>query len=359
MTQLRTTPGDMVHEPDDTVVEAMRRAIALSQQGPASDPNPQVGCVLLSSDGTILAEGWHRGAGTPHAEIAALHALARPEDARGATAVVTLEPCNHHGRTGPCSHALADAGVARVVYGVSDQGALSSGGGDYLRSRGIDVVDGLLADEVAHSIAGWLERVGQRRPYITVKWAQSLDGRSAANDGSSQWITGPDARADVHRRRARAEAIVAGTGTILADDPALTARQADGTLLDRQPLPIVLGTTSIPTTSAIHQHPRTPRFFNTRDIRAVCTTLFDEGVNSLFIEGGPTLASAFLREGLVDEVVVYVAPLLLGGSRVSVGDLGVDTLAHGVRLRIDHVDQLGPDLCVVAHPVRLSTREEN
>ena len=209
--------------------DAMQHALALAQNGPRG-VNPQVGAVILSRDGEVLAEGWHRGAGTSHAEIDALSKLA-PGAARGATAVVTLEPCNHHGRTGPCSEALIAAGVARVVYAIADPGERSAGGGDRLRAAGVDVDSGVLADEATALLSSWLTVQRLDRPHVTVKWAQSLDGRAAASDGTSQWITGPAARADVHRRRAEADAIVAGTGTVLADDPALTARTADGSLL--------------------------------------------------------------------------------------------------------------------------------
>ncbi|WP_127820288.1 bifunctional diaminohydroxyphosphoribosylaminopyrimidine deaminase/5-amino-6-(5-phosphoribosylamino)uracil reductase RibD, partial [Microbacterium sp. CPCC 204701] len=219
--------------------DAMRRALAIARNGPRG-VNPQVGAVLLSPDGRVLAEGWHRGAGTPHAEVDAL-SKASPADVRGATAVVTLEPCNHTGRTGPCSEALIGAGVARVVYAVSDPGVRSSGGGDRLRAAGVQVEAGVLADEAEQFLDSWMtvQRLG--RPHVTVKWAQSLDGRAAAADATSRWITGPAARADVHRRRAHSDAIVVGTGTVLADDPALTARAPDGSLLAQQPVPVVLG----------------------------------------------------------------------------------------------------------------------
>ncbi|WP_241990566.1 bifunctional diaminohydroxyphosphoribosylaminopyrimidine deaminase/5-amino-6-(5-phosphoribosylamino)uracil reductase RibD, partial [Cryobacterium sp. TMB3-12] len=180
-----------------TLERTMRRALQLAGNGPAEGVNPRVGCVILSPAGEIIAEGWHRGAGTCHAEVDALARL-DPADARGATAVVTLEPCNHTGRTGPCALALIDAGIGRVVYAVADPGPHSSGGGDRLRAAGIDVTGGLLADEVAAFLADWLVSARLGRPFVTVKWASSLDGRAAAADGTSQWITGPAARRDVH-----------------------------------------------------------------------------------------------------------------------------------------------------------------
>lgn len=333
--------------------DAMRRALAIAERGPRG-VNPQVGAVILSPAGDVLAEGWHRGAGTPHAEVDALSKLA-PGAAHGATAVVTLEPCNHTGRTGPCSEALISAGVARVVYSADDPGALSSGGAERLRDAGVDVVSGVMSEDSAALLHSWLavQRLG--RPFVTVKWAQSLDGRAAASDGTSQWITGPDARADVHRRRALADAIVVGTGTVLADDPALTARTRDGALHDRQPMPVVLGTRDVPAGAAVRRHPLPLVQQDGRDLSALLADLRDRGVQRVFIEGGPTIASAFLREGLFDEVLTYIAPTLLGGGMLAIGDIGVDTIDEQVRLRVASVEHFGDDLLIVAAPVDPST----
>ena len=335
---------------DQTALEAtMRRALALAANGPAIGPNPQVGCVLVSASGEVLAEGWHRGAGTPHAEVDALARLA-PGAARGATAVVTLEPCNHTGRTGPCALALIDAGVARVVYAVSDPGVASSGGAERLRAAGVDVAAGVLAGAGEAFLAAWLTAARLGRPFVTLKWASSLDGRAAAADGTSRWITGPEARLDVHRRRAASGAILVGTGTVLADDPALTARGADGQLLPGQPVPVVIGTRSIPADAALHSHPQSPLFFRTHDLAEVLRALHARGIRRAFIEGGPTLASAFVAAGLVDEYLVYLAPTLLGGGRLALGDVGVASITEQRRLTIDHYDRLGDDLLVVARP---------
>jgi len=325
---------------------AMTRALELAARGPRG-VNPQVGAVILSPDGVTLAEGWHHGAGTPHAEVDALSKLA-PGAARGATAVVTLEPCNHTGRTGPCAVALIEAGVARVVYALDDPGAVSGGGADRLRAAGVSVEAGEQADAAHALIDGWLTAQRLGRPQITVKWAQSLDGRAAASDGTSQWITGPAARADVHRRRAAADAIVVGTGTVLADDPALTARDGDA-LYDHQPMPVVIGSRATPADAAVHRHPHSPLFHDTRDLHAVVADLHARGVQSVFIEGGPTLASAFIAEGLADRVLAYIAPVLLGGDRLALGDIGVPTIDAARRLTVDEWVPLGPDLLAVAH----------
>ncbi|MGN8025091.1 bifunctional diaminohydroxyphosphoribosylaminopyrimidine deaminase/5-amino-6-(5-phosphoribosylamino)uracil reductase RibD [Microbacterium sp. 22242] len=324
---------------------AMLRALEIADRGPRG-VNPQVGAVILSPSGDVLAEGWHRGAGTPHAEVDALSRLS-PAQRRGATAVVTLEPCNHTGRTGPCAVALVEAGVARVVYALDDPGDHSGGGADRLRAAGVQVVAGEQADAARALIAGWLavQRLG--RPHVTVKWAQSLDGRAAAADGSSQWITGPEARADVHRRRAEADAIVVGTGTVLVDDPALTARDGDA-LLPHQPIPVVIGARDTPADAALRRHPHEPLFYPQHDLHAVLEDLRGSGVQRVFVEGGPTLASAFLAAGLADDVLAYLAPVLLGGPRLALTDIGVATIAEARRLVVDEWLPLGPDLLAIA-----------
>ncbi|MBD7957286.1 bifunctional diaminohydroxyphosphoribosylaminopyrimidine deaminase/5-amino-6-(5-phosphoribosylamino)uracil reductase RibD [Microbacterium sp. Sa4CUA7] len=340
--------------------DAMRRALSLARRGPRG-LNPQVGAVLLSPTGDIVAEGWHRGAGTAHAEVAALAQLA-PGEAAGTTAVVTLEPCNHTGRTGPCAEALIAAGVTRVVYAVDDPGERSSGGAERLRAAGVDVASGVLADEGRALLDSWLtvQRLG--RPHVTVKWAQSLDGRAAAADGTSQWITGPAAREDVHRRRAEADAIVVGTGTLLADDPALTARRPDGTLYPHQPMPVVLGARRVPDDAAVRRHPLPLLHRDGENLAgespnepSLMAQLRDAGVHRVFVEGGPTIASAFLRAGIVDEILTYLAPTLLGsgaagGDHPALRTLGVETISDQLRLDVASIERLGDDLLIVAAP---------
>ena len=236
----------------ETVESAMRRTLELAARGPVTGGNPQVGCVLLDVNGHIVSEGWHRGAGTPHAEIDALSKVA---DAAFLTAVVTLEPCNHKGRTGPCSEAFIAAGIARVVYALPDPGPVEGGGAKRLGEAGVEVVAGVLADEAAEFLHAWLTATRNRRPYLTVKWASSLDGRAAAADGSSQWITGAQARERVHEQRAASDAILVGTGTVFADDPTLTARTANGERHPHQPLPVVVGERAIPGTETLGAPP--------------------------------------------------------------------------------------------------------
>ncbi|WP_227496985.1 bifunctional diaminohydroxyphosphoribosylaminopyrimidine deaminase/5-amino-6-(5-phosphoribosylamino)uracil reductase RibD [Planctomonas psychrotolerans] len=328
---------------------AMRRAISLSTLGPSWGINPRVGCVLLDVNGAVLAEGWHRGAGTAHAEVDALSQLP-PSAARGATAVVTLEPCNHTGRTGPCSEALLRAGIGRLVYGVRDPGPASSGGAERLANAGVDVIGGVSADEVSESIHAWLTAERLRRPFVTIKWASSLDGRIAAADGSSRWITGDPARHDVHERRAAVDAIVAGTGTVLADDPSLTARRPDGSLAEHQPVPVIIGERPVPDDAAVRRGPVPALVYPDRDLPTVLTDLFERGIRSVFVEGGPTLASAFLAAGLWDEILTYTAPVLIGGPRLAVTDIGVGTLTDAPRLTVHDVRRLGDDVLFITRP---------
>ena len=322
--------------------EAMLRAIALARSVDIPDgPNPRVGCVLVDSDGRTVGEGVHRGAGTAHAEV---DALAQAGDAaQGATAIVTLEPCNHTGRTGPCSEALLAAGVVRVVYAQADPHAIAAGGAERLRSAGIDVEGGLLAQEAAALNEPWTHAVTTGRPFVTWKVAATLDGRVAARDGTSRWITGEAARAEVHLWRRRCDAIAVGTGTALVDDPQLTARDAQGALAGQQPLRVVVGLSDIPASARVLDASAPSLHLRTRDPVEVLATLAQREVRHLLLEGGPRLGAGFLEAGLVDEVVWYVAPMLLGAGSPAVADWGITTLGDGVRLRDVRVEQVGED----------------
>ncbi|MBO3085577.1 bifunctional diaminohydroxyphosphoribosylaminopyrimidine deaminase/5-amino-6-(5-phosphoribosylamino)uracil reductase RibD [Cellulomonas sp. zg-ZUI188] len=327
----------------------MRHALEIARRGPATGPNPRVGCVLLGPDGVVLAEGWHRGAGTPHAEVAALSdAAQRGASVRGATAVVTLEPCNHTGRTGPCSEALLAAGISRVVLSVPDPNPVAAGGAERLRAAGVDVETGLLADEGRELLGAWLPSVERGRPFVTLKLATSLDGRVAAADGTSRWITSEVARQHAHGLRGEVDAIVVGTGTALVDDPSLTARNAAGELRGHQPLRVVVGHRDLPAAARLHGPGGELVQVRTHDPADVLATLAQRDVRHVLVEGGPTLAAAFLTAGLVDEVHAYVAPVLLGSGRSALADLGITTIADALRLTTRSVRPLGPDVLVVA-----------
>lgn len=337
----------------DAELTALRRAFELARRGPAHGPNPRVGAVLLRPDGTTIGEGWHRGAGTPHAEVAALaDAAAHGHDTRGATAVVTLEPCNHTGRTGPCSVALLEAGVSRVIASVADPNPVAAGGAQRLRAGGVEVVLGVLEDEGRAVLGPWLPAVRHGRPFVTLKLAVTLDGRVAAADGTSRWITSDVARRHAHELRSQVDAIVVGTGTALADDPELTARTADGALVEHQPLRVVVGLRDLPAAARLHGPGGPLLHVRTHEPAEVLQALSGREVRHALVEGGPTLAAAFLRAGLVDEVHAYVAPVLLGAGRLAVADLGVTTIDEALRLDPVHVQPLGPDVLVVATPRR-------
>lgn len=335
-----------------TEVDAMRRALVLAAT-PTVRPgvNPRVGCVLLGPDGGIVAEGLHHGAGTVHAEVEALRAAG--ERARGATAVVTLEPCDHHGRTGPCTRALLDAGIRRVVYAQSDVDRAAAGGAATLRSAGVDVEPGVLADEAFALNLEWTAATRLGRPHVTWKYAATLDGRSAAADGSSRWITGEPSRRDVHERRRLADAVVAGTGTVLADDVQLSTR-VGGQPLPRelQPLRVVVGHRELPGAARVLDDTAETLHLRTHDVVQALDALWDRGVRRVLLEGGATLAGAFWRAGRVDRVVAYVAPALLGAGPPALAAAGISTIADAVRLDLVDVARLGDDVRLVAVPRR-------
>lgn len=320
----------------------MSRALHLAATpGVPLGPNPRVGAVLMR-DGEVIAEGFHRGAGSPHAEADAL----AKTDARGATAVVTLEPCNHQGRTGPCAQALIDAGVRRVVYAMPDPNPVASGGARALRAAGVEVAAGLQRKEAERVNRGWLFGVQHGRPLVTWKFAATLDGRSAAADGTSQWITGAQARSDVQRLRRQCDVILVGTGTVATDNPRLTVR--DGR--KDQPLRAVMGLRDLDPGFQVFSAAAETRLLKTHDPAVALTELFDAGRRHVWLEGGPTLAAAFVRAGLVDEIIAYLAPALLGAGRTTVGELGITTIADALRLDLQDVTRLGDDVRLTLAP---------
>ena len=319
----------------------MREALALAQSPDAPvGENPRVGCVILDVQGAVVGRGYHRGAGSPHAEVVALADAG--EAARGATAVVTLEPCRHLGRTGPCTQALIAAGVARVVYAQSDPTQAAGGGGLVLAAAGIDVLGGVLADEAERINADWTFAEVHGRPLVTWKAAVSLDGRVAGPDGGPTAITAEAAREDVQGLRAQVGAIIVGTGTALADNPHLTVRgvaPAGGPSVLR----VVVGTRPVPEDFHLRDDEAPSLFIADSAPREVLSELFDRGVRHVLLEGGPTLAAAFLEAGLVDRVVWYVAPVLLGDGPVALA--APEGAGHPpVGVDVDDVTVVGEDV---------------
>jgi diaminohydroxyphosphoribosylaminopyrimidine deaminase/5-amino-6-(5-phosphoribosylamino)uracil reductase len=348
----------------------MARALQLAARGLfTTSPNPRVGCVIVSDD-QVVGEGWHERAGTPHAEIHALKAAG--EAARGATVYVTLEPCSHHGRTPPCAEALINAGVARVVAAMSDPNPLVAGGGiSMLTLAGIDAEVGLMETEARALNPGFVSRMTRQRPWVRLKTAATLDGKTALANGASQWITGAAARADVQTLRARACAILTGSGTVLADNPRMNVRDFD---IGRQPLRVVVDSVlRTPATAAIlpalvachHAEPAAraaleqagaevvelPGVDGRVDLVALLALLAQRGVNELHVEAGAALNGALLAAGLVDEWVAYVAPMAVGDdARGLFAQPPLTSLADAARFKLADVRQLGGDLRLTLLP---------
>jgi diaminohydroxyphosphoribosylaminopyrimidine deaminase / 5-amino-6-(5-phosphoribosylamino)uracil reductase len=334
--------------PAETAAMARARQLGESVLG-ATSPNPPVGAVILAADGTVAGEGATAPPGGPHAEVRALQQAG--ERARGGTAVVTLEPCAHTGRTGPCADALIAAGVVRIVVAVPEPTELAGGGAERLLGAGVDVVLGVeqaAAEEGA--LAAWLTGVRQRRPYVVWKAAATLDGRVAAADGSSRWITGEPARAAVHRLRATCDAVVVGSGTALADDPQLTVR---GLELPRRPLRVVADRRGrLPSAARVLDDAAPTLVSRAAGPAELLAELFDRDVRRVLLEGGPTLAAAFLRAGLVDEAVIHLAPKLLGAGPTLVSDLGIPSIDGALTFTVRDVTLLGGDVQVRLVPTR-------
>jgi diaminohydroxyphosphoribosylaminopyrimidine deaminase/5-amino-6-(5-phosphoribosylamino)uracil reductase len=342
----------------------MARALALAEKGLyTAAPNPRVGCVLVK-DGHIVGEGWHEKAGGPHAEADAL--VQASAGARGATVYVTLEPCNHEGRTPPCAPALIRAGVERVVAAMRDPNPRSNAGGKALAAAGIPFEVGLMEDKARELNLGFVSRMTRGRPWVRLKIAATLDGRTALANGKSQWITGPEARRDGHRWRARACAIATGGGTVKADDPQLTVREVE---TPRQPLRVVVDShVETPASARVLQGEKTLVFAAVEgrtlpnaeivalpnpggkvDLRKMLEELGRREINELHVEGGFKLNGSLVREGCVDELLIYLNPSLLGDSAQGMVNLAeMTSLDQRVPLKIRSVDRVGEDLRILA-----------
>ena len=358
----------------------MHEALALAHGAIGlSDPNPRVGCVITAADGRVLGRGHTQEAGGAHAEVVALRdAAARGESVRGATAHVTLEPCSHHGRTPPCCDALIEAGIARVVMALFDPNPLVAGqGAARLRTAGVTVEAGALANEARELNIGFFSRMQRGRPWVRLKAAVSLDGRTALNNGASQWITGPEARADGHAYRKRAGAVLTGVGTVLDDNPRLDVRLVETAL---QPLRVIVDSRlETPPASKILDAPGRalvcaaaldatraaalkargaeiallPGANSKVDLAAVLADLARRGVNELHVEAGHKLNGSFVREGLVDEFLIYMAPKLLGIGRELAAFGPLEHLQDGLALRFVSVTPVGDDLRLLARPATI------
>ncbi|RBO86010.1 bifunctional diaminohydroxyphosphoribosylaminopyrimidine deaminase/5-amino-6-(5-phosphoribosylamino)uracil reductase RibD [Marinomonas aquiplantarum] len=370
----------------------MTKALQLAQKGLfTTHPNPRVGCVLVKQD-ELIGQGYHVKAGEGHAEVNAL--ADAKQDVSGATAYVTLEPCSHQGKTPPCADALIKAGVARVVYGMQDPNPEVAGNGlAKLKAAGIEVIGPILEAECDALNPGFNKRMREGLPFVRVKLAMSLDGRTAMESGESQWITGPDARLDVQKWRAQSDAIVTGIGSVLADNPSMTVRiNEQGQEVDaktvRQPLRVIMDTalSIVPEAKILYPSSQACVFAIEEEVEAehlevlqqkgvqvkfsppgedgrldlidAMEQLADMGINEALLETGAELAGGFLQAGLIDEIIVYMAPKLLGSSARALFQLPIEVMADAVDLQLKSVRQVGQDLRLVYQPVYLDESED-
>lgn len=359
----------------------MSHALRLAERGfYTTRPNPRVGCVIVK-DNQLIAEGWHYRAGEAHAEVNALQQAG--DKARNATAYVTLEPCSHTGKTGPCANALITAGISRVVYAMQDPNPLVSGRGlQILRDAGIEVAGPVLESSARELNPGFIKRMEKKLPYVRCKLAMSLDGRTAMADGKSRWITGADARSDVQRLRAQSGAIITGADTVIHDNASFTLREAEFNLenvqdiIALQPLRVLLDSHQrVDTNTKFFQHPspillvhalgepikKYPEWVevvsladpqtNKIDLKKLIQLLAEKHINEVLIESGATLAGSFLSAGFIDELIVYMAPKLMGSDARPLFDLPLQDLNAAVNLQISDVRAVGKDWRIVARPL--------
>jgi len=373
-----TPTPDTDSQADDAHAHWMREALWLAADAVAlSEPNPRVGCLIVSDDGTVIGRGHTQEAGGAHAEVMALRdAAAHGHSVRGATVIVTLEPCAHHGRTPPCCDALVQAGVGRVVMAIEDPNPLVAGqGAARLRAAGIEVIVGVEADAAHELNIGFFSRMRRGRPWVRLKVAASLDGRTALGDGRSQWITSEAARADGHAFRRRAGAVLTGSGTLIHDDPQLDVRLVP---TPRQPLRVVLDSQlRSPLTARIYQKPDSVLVYAARppadrlqaftaqgievvdmanahgqvDLTAMLADLAQRGINELHVEAGGQLNGSLVREGLVDEYLIYLAPKLLGSGLDMAAFGPLASLAHAPQLHFHDIERVGCDVRILARPL--------
>jgi len=313
---------------------AMQRAIALAEKGLGKTaPNPIVGAVIIDAAGTVVGEGFHDRVNSPdHAEVVAIRAAGAATV--GATIVVTLEPCNHTGSTGPCVQAIIAAGITTVVFAVTDPNESAAGGAAALRAAGVTVIEGVLKDEAAFSNRAWLMKIKKNRPFFTWKVATTLDAKIAATDGTSKWITNETSRADVQVLRRQADAILVGTNTVIADDPHLIPR-GDFAGFGANPIRVICGEQTLPTAAKVFDNAADTVVVASKDLDVLVENLNELGLNHVFVEAGPTLGSAMLDHCLLDELIMYQAPSLLGsGKQFFVFDYP-STISN--QMRLDHI----------------------
>lgn len=324
------------------LIDAMRRANQISISGLGiTFPNPIVGAVILSANGEFISEGFHarenENSVAEHAEVVALKAAG--DRARGATLLVTLEPCNHHGKTPPCTDAIIRAGISRVIYALDDPHDIAHGGAAKLKAQGIDIQSGLCAQEVKEANRAWLHKILRKRSFVTAKVAATIDGYIAASDGSSKWITSQESRRDVYRLRHEMDALITGTGTVATDNPRLTVRELSD--IRHQPERIIVGRRPLDTSAMIFNSDAKTTRIATRNLDEVMQYCFEQGFNNVLLEAGPTLITAFISAGLIDELFIYQAPTILGSGLKMIDDLGIQNLSDRRDFKLKEASVLG------------------
>jgi len=322
---------------------AMQRAIALSEKGLGKcAPNPIVGAVILDTSGKIVGEGFHdRMTSKDHAEVVAIKGAG--DLAKGATIVVTLEPCNHTGSTGPCTQAIIDSGISTVVFAVKDPNAVAAGGADALSAAGIKVIDGVLTKEASYANRAWLTKITKSRPYFVWKVATTLDAKIAASDGTSKWISNEVSRNDVQRLRRESDAILVGTNTVVSDDPHLIPR-GEFSGYSRNPIRVIFGENDLPTNSKVFDSAAETVHVKSRDLNKLVSKLNELDINQVFVEAGSKLTSAMVTAGLMDELVIYQAPALLGSGKPFFADDSHSTIEDQMRLEHISTEVLAGDI---------------
>ena len=322
---------------------AMQRAIALSEKGLGKcAPNPIVGAVIIDANGKVVGEGFHdRASSKDHAEVVAIKNAG--DLAKGATIVVTLEPCNHTGSTGPCTQAIIDSGISTVVFAVKDPNAVAAGGADALRAAGIKVIDGVLTEEASHVNRAWLTKIEKSRPYFVWKVATTLDAKIAASDGTSKWISNEVSRNDVQRLRRESDAILVGTNTVISDNPHLIPR-GEFSGYSRNPIRVIFGESDLPTDSKVFDNAAETVHVKSRDLNQLIAKLNELAINQVFVEAGSKLASAMVAAGLMDELVIYQAPVLLGSGKPFFADESKSTIEDQMRLQHVSTEVLAGDV---------------
>jgi diaminohydroxyphosphoribosylaminopyrimidine deaminase/5-amino-6-(5-phosphoribosylamino)uracil reductase len=317
-------------------VAAMQRAIDLARLGLGMTyPNPIVGAVIVDSNGALISEGFHQG--SEHAEVIAISGAESIPP--GSSLYISLEPCNHFGKTPPCVDAIISAGISRVIYAIDDPNPVAAGGADRMRAAGIEVISGIGATHARFVNRDWLTKIKKNRPRLIWKMASTMDGKISAADGTSKWITSEPSRADVARMRSQTDAIITSTATVIADDPLLTSKG-----IGKNPIRIVVGIRDIESDAKVRNSEAETLFIQSHGLEDLLKLLNERGFNQVMIESGPTFGTTLLKEGLVDEIVLFQAPTFLGSGTNSIGNLGIKTMSDRLNFKIAHVETIGTDL---------------